>query len=81
MTLVRGQKDVANYRPVSVLPVIVKLFEQLVHKRVYNYPQQQGVLDLAQFGFRPDHSTQDALVSMVEEWGESIITSWLVSLH
>ena len=26
------------------------------------------MLDSAQFGFRPGHSTQDVLVSMVEEW-------------
>ena len=50
--------DVSNFRPVSVLPVVGKIFERLVHNQ----------LDSAQFGFRPGHSTQDALVSMVEEW-------------
>ena len=62
----------------SVLPVVVKLFERLVHRQLYNYLQQQGVLGSAQFGFRPGHSTQDALVSMVEEWRESIDNDKLV---
>ena len=74
----RDKEDVANYRPVSVLPVIVKLFERLVHKQPYNYLQQQGILDSAQFGFRPGHYTQDALVSMVEERSKSMDNDKLV---
>ena len=30
------KENVASYRSVSVLPVIVKLFEQLFHKQLYN---------------------------------------------
>lgn len=60
----------------SVLPVIVKLLVQLFHKQLYNYLQQQGVVD--SFDFRPGHSTQDALVSTVEEWRESMDNDKLV---
>ena len=73
------KEDVVNYRPVSVLPVVVKVFEALVHEQLYNYLQQQSLLAYsAQFGFRPGHSTQDALVSMVEEWRESMDEDKLV---
>ena len=62
----------------SVLPVVVKLLEQLVHKQLYKYLQQQGNLDSAQFGFRPGHSTQDPLASMVKEYRESMDNEKLV---
>ena len=45
-----------------------KVFERLVHNQLYSYLQKHKMLDSAQFGFRPGHSTQDALISMVEEW-------------
>ena len=65
----KGNNDeVSNFRPVSVLPVVGKVFERLVHNQLYSYLQEHKMLDSAQFGFRPGHSTQDALLSMVEEW-------------
>jgi len=58
-----GNDDVtSNYRPVSVLPVVVRVPERLIHQQLYDYLQENKILDLAQFGFRPGHSTQDALV-------------------
>ena len=57
-----------NYRSVSVLPVVVKVFEKLVHHQVYSYLQENNILHPMQFGFRPGHTTQDVLVSMVNEW-------------
>ena len=67
-----------NFRPVSVLPVVVKVFEWLVHKQFYD--QVNDVLHQAQFGFRPDlsRSTQDALVSLAEEWREALDSDKLV---
>ena len=44
-----------NYRPVSVLPVVVKVFEKLVHHQVYSYLQENNILHPMQFGFRPGH--------------------------
>jgi len=58
---------VRNFRPVSVLPVVVKVFERLVHQQLYTYLQENSLLHSTQFGFRPGHSTQDALVSLVDE--------------
>ena len=48
-----------NYRPVSLLPVVVKVFEKLVHNQLYTYLQANEVLHQMQFGFRPGHTTQD----------------------
>ena len=65
----KGNNDhVSNFRPVSVLPEVGKVFERVVHNQLYSYLQEHKMLDLAQFGFRPGHSMQDALISMVEGW-------------
>ena len=75
-------EKVGNFRPVSVLPVGVKVFERLVHQQLYTYLQEYDLLHSAQFGFRPGHSTQDALVdalvSLVDEWREALDKDMLV---
>jgi len=63
---------VGNFRPVSVLPVVVKVFERLVHQQLYTYLQENSLLHSTQFGLRPGHSTQDALVSLVDEWRKAL---------
>ena len=62
----------------SVLPVVVKVFERLVHQQLYSHLQENSLLHTAQFGFRPGHSTQDALVSLVDEWREALDSDMLV---
>ena len=47
-----GNVDVtSNYRPVSMLPVVVKVLERLIHQQLYDYLQENKILDPAQFGF------------------------------
>ena len=41
-----NSEDVGNYRPVSVLPVIVKIFERLLHQQLYRYLQIHSILYL-----------------------------------
>ena len=63
----RGSVIFGDFRPISVLPIIAKVFESLVHSEVYDYFQHHGILHHAQSGFRPKHSTQDVLKS-VDDW-------------
>ena len=67
-----------NHRPISVLPVVVKVLERLVHRQLYAYLQENNLLHSTQFGFRPGHSTQDVLVSLVDEWREVLDDDKLV---
>ena len=48
---------VSNYRPISLLPILSKLIEKIVHKNVYNHLMQWNLLEEKQGGFRPGYST------------------------
>eukprot|EP00116_Pleurobrachia_bachei_P001264 sb/3461526/ len=51
----------SNYRPISLLPIISKLFEKCLHKRVTEFLFEHKVLCSSQFGFRKGLSTTNAL--------------------
>ena len=55
-----------NYRPVSVLNTISKLFEKLINKQFVSYIENH----LSQYlcGYRKGYSTQYALLSLLEKW-------------
>ena len=40
-----------NYKPISVLSILAKVFESIVHKQVYSYFLSNNLLDSAQSGF------------------------------
>ena len=50
-----------NYRPITVLPVISKVFERVVHNQLYDYLEANDMLSERQFGFRNKSSTQHAV--------------------
>ena len=53
--------DFSNYRPISILPLISKVFEKLIHARLYKFLTKYDILYQYQFGFREHHSTDLAL--------------------
>ena len=46
-----------NYRPVSILSAISKVFEKLLYEQLYGYFVSNNLLSDRQFGFRQFHST------------------------
>ena len=40
-----------NYRPISLLPVFVKLFETIIFDEIYTHLQENNLLSPKQFGF------------------------------
>ena len=64
--------DPANYRPISVLSVIAKLFEKAIFNQVYTYLNDNKLLSKYQSGFSPMHSTRTALIDITDNW-------WLTS--
>ena len=57
---------VKNYRPVSLLPIISKIFERIMLNQVTDY--MNGYLSPHLCGYRKGFSTQTALSSLIEKW-------------
>ena len=55
-----------NYRPISLLSNIGKITEKLMHKCLYSFLETQNCFYLAQFGIRLNVSTNNALMSIIE---------------
>ena len=77
------KKEVKNYRPISMLPFLSKIFERLMHKRLNSYLKKAKVLCNNQFGFRENSNTSDAVLealdniyTSLENW-ESVATVFL----
>ena len=49
-----------NYRPVSILPVMSKVFERIVHEQLYQYLSSNSIIYKYQSGFRSPFSTNTA---------------------
>lgn len=56
-----------NYRPVSILPVISKVFERLVYDQYYSYLCQGDLVYKYQSGFRKMFSTNNALTFLTDK--------------
>ena len=57
--------DYSNYRPISLLSNIEKIFEKLMYKRLYTFLNKNVIYNL-QFGFRQQYSTSHALINITE---------------
>ena len=55
-----------NYRPISLLPAISKVFEKVVFKQIYSYFQVNSLFFCSQYGFREGHSTELAAAELVD---------------
>ena len=63
--------DVSNYRPISVLPCFSKILERIMYNRLYKYLIENNILYSKQFGFQNGHSTDHAVVQLVDQITES----------
>ena len=64
--------DVSNYRPISLLSNIEKIYEKAVYSRVMNFLNRFDQIYSKQFGFRKAHSTVDTLISITERIRERL---------
>ena len=53
-----------DFRPITLLPIVAKIFEKLVLKMIYN--QLISHYDCSQFGFRAGESTSSALIKLLD---------------
>ena len=55
-----------NYRPISILPIVSKVFQKEVFGQLYRYLSNNALLSRFQSGFRPKHSTLSALIQICD---------------
>lgn len=59
--------QIENYRPISLLSSISKLFERVVFNQLYRYMNENKLLFSSQYGFRKDHSTELAALELIDK--------------
>ena len=59
-----------NYRPVSILPILSKVFERSMFKQMSSF--FDDIFSKYQYGFRKCFSTQRWLLALLEKWKRSI---------
>ena len=62
-----GPKDeLSNYRPISLLPTLSKIFERFVYNQLYYFLEKFNILTPKQFGFRKGKSTVQAVMDQLK---------------
>ena len=55
----------ANYRPISMLPFLSKMFKKLMCARLDSYLKSNNILCTNQFGFHKNSNTSDAIIEFL----------------
>ena len=58
---------ISNYRPISLLPILAKVFERIVFKNLYNFLVFNNLITKNQSGFRPGDSCTNQLLSLAND--------------
>ena len=65
--LKRGDETIFdNYRPISILPAISKVFERIIFNQIHNYFHVNDLYFCSQYGLRKEHSTELAVLELVD---------------
>ena len=65
-----NRSDKSNYRPVSILPSLSKLYERIIFAQMSEYMDK--ILSKYQCGFRKGISTLHSLIAMIEQWRKTL---------
>ena len=66
------KRNPSDYRPISVIPCVAKIFEKIIFDQVYEYLNINKLLTSCQSGFRSLHSTLTALLEATSDWPMNI---------
>ena len=57
-----------NYRPISIISVVAKVFEKLISRQLNGYLESNHLLSDSQAGFRKKSSTTTSLLNNTNKW-------------
>ena len=63
--------EFTNYRPISILHILLKILEKVILKRLLDFLTKQDTLNHSQFGFTKHHSTTLALIDLIDNISNS----------
>ena len=72
-----------NYRPISITPILYKVYEKLVYHKLSSFCEKYGFPPAAQFAYRKDLGCTDALLTISHHLNESLdagMDSYIVQL-
>ena len=64
--------NVANYRPISLLPIISKLLERHIYWVIARHFEAHSPITIHQWGFQPKKSTTAALLNVYNDWSAAL---------
>ena len=62
------KEDLSNYRPISVLPILSKIYERHILKHLSAYLENHNLISSSQSGFRKNHSCNTAVHHLITKW-------------
>jgi len=64
----KSQTSPANYRPISLLSVLSKIYEKIIYSQLMQHLETNKIIINEQFGFRPRHSTVSQLMRITQHF-------------
>ena len=61
-----------NYRPISILPAISKIFERVIFDQLYIHFTHNNLFYESQYGFKKKHSTEFAVLELIDRITQSL---------
>ena len=63
----KGENNIFdNYRPISILPSVSKVFERVIHNQLHDFLTTSKMYYKSQYGFRKMHSTELATLELID---------------
>ena len=61
-----ARTDPKNYRPISLLPLVLKIIEKSIHFQIKDYLNKKKLICMYQLGFRTNHSKELCLAQLID---------------
>lgn len=75
----QDKNDINNYRPISLLPILSKILENVVKDRLLEFLMSNNYFHQYQYGFLPNSSTYNAVEDIIIKLQESLDSDKLAS--